>query len=414
MTLVLVQIVAVTLLASFRTGLKTAVWHSMLGFVVYQYAGAELIHPIHRSTIRDVIAFVLAVWLVTLATAAFASVNERELRRRNYDLQGLANLSRRLEETPRAEQICQRLVDAVHDDFLAPRVAIAVGRDTWTLVASVNTGTTNLSPLMDHSVHIAVRERRTVRLGVLRADLDPWLAQLFPRARRLLLVPLLAGNTVNGVLVAEHNPRFGSRVDRRVVTMLERYASQTALALVNSWLLEQISHLAATDMLTGVANRRTLEQNLDRMFALAGRGMRPISLIMVDIDHFKRINDTYGHQVGDRTLQRVAQVLRSSCRSSDLVARYGGEEFVVVLPDTDCEGAAVVAETLRQRIQALEEEPRVTASLGVATFPLHGGTPDQVLAVADAALYQSKESGRNRVTIATVGSEPSTRSPQPL
>jgi len=413
-TLVLVHAVTVTLLASFRTGLKIAVWHSLLAFVVYQYLRAGVLHSPHHSTGAEVGAFVAAVWLVTLATAAFASVNERELRRRNYDLLGLARLSQRLEEALHPADVGRVLVEAVHDDFLAPRAAIVVKSGPGDVIlASVKTTPNPLSPAEDRSIQSVRRERRTWRLGHIDRHRDRWLAASFPGAQRLLLVPMSAGNNVDGVLVAEHNARFGSRVDRRVVAMLERYASQTALALANSWLLEQITLLAATDMLTGVANRRTLEENLDRMFAQASRAAQPISVVMVDIDHFKHINDTFGHQVGDQTLQRVARALQQGCRSSDLVARYGGEEFVVVLPDTDLAGAATAAENLRRRIFGLDAEPRVTVSLGVATFPLHGGSPDHILSAADAALYQSKSAGRNRVTLAGVGSQVLPGSPQP-
>ncbi|HEX2058086.1 MAG TPA: GGDEF domain-containing protein, partial [Actinomycetota bacterium] len=196
-------------------------------------------------------------------------------------------------------------------------------------------------------------------------------------------------------LVVEH---AGSRVERRVVSMLGQFAAHAALALRNSWLLQQVQKLAETDGLTGLANRRTFETTLERELSRSARSGEPVTLVMVDIDHFKALNDKHGHQAGDEVLKLVADVLASACRDFDTAARYGGEEFAVVLPACSSAESLVVAERLRGSIAEIETVTSVTASAGVATFPAHAGDGESLIRAADEALYESKRAGRNRVT----------------
>lgn len=170
---------------------------------------------------------------------------------------------------------------------------------------------------------------------------------------------------------------------------------------------QELHRMVAIDGLTCIANRRHFEQRCEEEWRRATRDETPLSLIMLDIDHFKKYNDTYGHLVGDDCLKRVAEVLAATAaRAGDLAARYGGEEFAVLLPNTDSVGAAVVAEALRSAISALEIEHRgsplaiVTASAGVATiYPCReeSQAPEGLLERADRALYQAKAAGRNNV-----------------
>ena len=168
--------------------------------------------------------------------------------------------------------------------------------------------------------------------------------------------------------------------------------------------------LAALDPLTGVANRRSLIAALDRDMARAQRMREPMALMMVDIDHFKDVNDRYGHPAGDRVLCSVVNVLRQRVRAQDLVGRYGGEEFMVLLPDTGLTGAQQLARALCKAV----EESRcpadgvpgpgiaVTVSIGVFGGRLESGDSwDMLIAAADSALYQAKNNGRNRVEVAT-------------
>ncbi len=167
----------------------------------------------------------------------------------------------------------------------------------------------------------------------------------------------------------------------------------------------ELAKLATHDPLTGVYNRRELEQQLGHELDRAERYDRPLSILWLDLDHFKNINDTLGHRAGDEVLRAICQMLEQNVRKADYVARYGGEEIIVVLPEMDPQGAAEMAERLRQVIAEREiplndgRQARITASIGVASHPLHGSNMDQLLASADAAMYQAKRNGRNRVCV---------------
>lgn len=174
---------------------------------------------------------------------------------------------------------------------------------------------------------------------------------------------------------------------------------------------EELRKLSTTDGLTGLYNRRHLDQTLEKELSRAQRYKENLSVIMIDVDHFKRFNDLYGHEKGDRVLEAVAQAAQHCLRKTDIACRYGGEEFLLILPSTDQEGAAVVAERIREGIEAMiVEEVKVTVSLGVAAFPESAApTPEALVGAADKALYDAKRGGRNQVRQAP----PATISPPP-
>lgn len=164
-----------------------------------------------------------------------------------------------------------------------------------------------------------------------------------------------------------------------------------------------LQELATHDPLTGLYNRRFLDATFRRECARSEREGQPMAIIMLDVDHFKKVNDRYGHAAGDEVLKALAELLHKSSRKSDLVCRYGGEEFVAVMPNMSLEQAVARADAWRRQFEALaiaaaEGQIRATLSAGVAAFPLHGTLPDQLLQRADAMLYQSKREGRNRVS----------------
>ncbi|MDH5681579.1 MAG: GGDEF domain-containing protein [Spirochaetota bacterium] len=172
---------------------------------------------------------------------------------------------------------------------------------------------------------------------------------------------------------------------------------------------EQLKHLSYFDALTEIGNRRSFDQAFETEWRRALRNGSPISLIMIDIDFFKRYNDSYGHQAGDECLKKISKAIHNSLnRPGDIVARYGGEEFVVILSLTDRDGAAVIAENIRAEIEDMKIEHRessvskhVTISLGTATTtPKQESESSELIYQADTALYRAKENGRNQVCVA--------------
>jgi diguanylate cyclase (GGDEF)-like protein len=203
--------------------------------------------------------------------------------------------------------------------------------------------------------------------------------------------------------------RGGAPFTREEEELLEYLAGQAVVSIENASLHETVERQAVTDDLTGLANMRALTSILDRELERSRRFDTPLSLVMLDIDDFKRVNDSYGHQQGDEVLAQVAGVLRELSRDLDAPARYGGEELAVVLPQTDAEGAALLAERMREAVEALQvlrvggsESLRVTASFGVASVPDTAADRDSLIAAADAALYRAKRTGKNRVERALV------------
>jgi two-component system, cell cycle response regulator len=399
--LVYVHLIAVTLLASYRTGLKIALWHSLLFFVVFYAQVSGIVPRLEgadgalqgRPSAFNVVAF----WVVALATTVFSSVNERELRRRKADVEALAGMAARLEPQHQSREVAAELLDSVCSTFGFARGVVAGGQGgQMELLAYHGPGETPVVPACNGGlVRRVVEERRPVLTKALDAESEEWLNRVLPFGRNLVAIPLSADGEPVGALVVEHS---GRRVERRVVSMLGQFAAHAALALRNSWLLQQVQRLAETDGLTGLANRRTFETTLERELSRAARSGEPVTLVMVDVDHFKQLNDEHGHQAGDDVLKLVAEVLASACRDFDTAARYGGEEFAVILPSCSSAESLVVAERLRESIAGIETVTPVTASAGVATFPGHAPDPEGLIKAADEALYESKRGGRNRVT----------------
>lgn len=167
---------------------------------------------------------------------------------------------------------------------------------------------------------------------------------------------------------------------------------------------DQLKVISRVDGLTGLYNRRYWQERFEREFKLTVRNKKPTSVLILDIDHFKKVNDTHGHQAGDKVIQSLAMLIRKATRETDISGRYGGEEFVVLLPDTTTERATIVAERLRLAVERYivkheELELRVTISAGIAEFEHHYERPLSWLEAADQALYKAKESGRNKVIV---------------
>jgi diguanylate cyclase (GGDEF)-like protein len=211
-------------------------------------------------------------------------------------------------------------------------------------------------------------------------------------------VPLIVSGEVIGAVLSNHGEPL-SDTDQRVV---RDTVTQAAPVIGNVRNLAAAQRHAATDGLTGLPNRRALDDTIRRMVAQAGRTGNPLAALMCDLDYFKAINDQYGHGRGDAVLAAAANVLSGSIRGSDFAGRYGGEEFLVLLPDTNAEEAVTIAEKIRAAISSLHvatvDQP-ITTSIGIAVLPQHAVDPESLQRAADLALYNAKSTGRNRVEV---------------
>jgi diguanylate cyclase (GGDEF)-like protein/PAS domain S-box-containing protein len=227
-----------------------------------------------------------------------------------------------------------------------------------------------------------------------------------------LCMPMLAqGNTIGVLHLEFESPRklrqdFSDESLRNAHQQLAlSAASQIALSLASLQLRETLREQSIRDPLTRLFNRRFLEESLERELQLAGRKKQSIAVLFLDLDHFKRFNDTFGHDAGDLVLQSLADLFRNFFRSTDICCRYGGEEFAIIMPESTSQDAAARADALRSEVKSLrlqyqkESLGQLTLSVGVAAFPEHGSTSEELLKIADQCLYESKARGRDVVTL---------------
>jgi diguanylate cyclase (GGDEF)-like protein len=237
-----------------------------------------------------------------------------------------------------------------------------------------------------------------------------------PDRGSVIAVPLMGSGTVVGVLDL-YDRRHADGFDERDLATIRTFASQATVAVDNVLLHEEAQRLSVTDGLTGLWNYRYFTMTVAKEIERSSRFGRPLALLMLDLDHFKKVNDTLGHQRGDAVLVELAARVRAEVRDVDTVARYGGEEVVVVLPETDAAGAAQAAERICDAVRrdAFGEPGQVpvevTVSVGAAVFPAHGGDAADLLRCADEALYEAKRTGRDTWRVATPSTSAATGVP---
>lgn len=243
------------------------------------------------------------------------------------------------------------------------------------------------------------------------------LKDLLPRNQAAACLPLSTVGETFGLLVffccpdprGQTPEKSHPDLTRQKKDLLLSFAQRTAMSLANIKLQQSLKEQSIRDPLTGLYNRRYLEETMDRELARARRAGQPVSVIMADIDHFKKINDVYGHEAGDYVLQMMARTLQRAVRSEDIVCRYGGEEFIVIMPGLALEKALDRAEMILNSVQHLELRQggtmirNITISAGVASYPEHGDSGLELIQAADLALLRAKQEGRNRVRAAGKG-----------
>jgi len=244
-----------------------------------------------------------------------------------------------------------------------------------------------------------MREPITVKNIFKRYDYIP----LNKKSRSVIIVPMIAHRHINGVLTAE-----SEKIDRfkeRDVQMLSVVARSAALALENAELHKKTEELTIIDELTETYNYRYFIHKLQEEKRRAMRYNLPLSLIMIDIDWFKKLNDTYGHEAGNFVLKKLSGIIKQCIRDVDIFARYGGEEFIVILPQTPQKEATIIGERIREQVEKEVFEPnkkvklKITVSVGVSSFPENGKSQEELVSVADQALYRAKGEGRNLVCV---------------
>lgn len=231
------------------------------------------------------------------------------------------------------------------------------------------------------------------------------LAGVLPESRAVLCLPISYGETLLGVLNVES--RDENAFAPQDVLILNTLADLLATALHNSFVFQKLQQQSITDGLTGIKTRRFFYEALSSEWKRASRSGRAFSVVLIDLDKFKEVNDSLGHLEGDLVLARVGRLLEQKCRQSNVVARYGGDEFIILMPETGMEQAQVLAERLRLWVATdpMLEEHHITGSFGVASFPVHGFSMEDLIRVADAGMYTAKHAGGNRVSTADAFAE---------
>lgn len=394
------------LLLSRQIGVRSAVWVSLLLLVSHEMQELGLVPAVdavdgNRLTPGpELAALLIAVWAATLLTASASAINERVLLRERLEQHIHASFGQAAEAARAPAETARVLAEHVMRTGVISQVLVVDLREEPVALAHVG-GDARERPELDDpdgSLLATVRATRsTQNIRTLDPELDASVVAAFGTAENVSAVPMIAGDALVGAVVIVHGNAASRGVQRRTIDGYQRLAGHGALALANAWSAEALDRQARTDSLTGVANRRTFDEQFNKELERARRERSPVSLVLCDVDHFKRFNDTHGHQLGDEVLAEVAGTLQRERRPYDMVARYGGEEFVVILSQTDFDGALRVAERLRRAVEAAGEEYGVTASFGVASSEDGVVSREDLISTADACLYAAKENGRNRV-----------------
>jgi diguanylate cyclase (GGDEF)-like protein len=352
-------------------------------------------------------------WLPRFATQIGSLIQLFDLRR-NYgrhmrQSQALLDAVQRLHGHRTAEKLASALCDTARDVTSAP----VAGLVRWNASEGVGvvqavSASADVEPGFHVTADSLIGRACTEKLPLVLEDAESETSSHCPfgglprTVGSLAIVPVLSGDQVIGALIVEgQDPGDVTQHEARNIGLLAAVARGP---LEIGWEIEEVSRRARTDSLTGLSNRRHFDEQLVRVVAETDRFGGTCSLILVDLDHFKAVNDEHGHEAGDNVLKHVAQVLADGVRTVDVCARYGGEEIGILLPQTSQQGAVELAERLRLMLEARPapsgaERIPVTASFGVATYPAPVPYGDWLLLAADKALYEAKGAGRNCVKV---------------
>jgi diguanylate cyclase (GGDEF)-like protein len=326
-----------------------------------------------------------------------------EEQRRSKHLAFLNSVSKTAISSEDSEQMMLEIVGHIQKNFRFDHIGIGIfdyTRKEIEIRAEAGVSANTLGKRIPLGTGILGRVARTGESALLQSTGSTQLQGVLPDARAVLCLPITYGETLLGVLNIES--REENALAPEDVLIMNTLADLLATALHNSFVFQKLQQQSITDGLTGVKTRRFLWEALSSEWKRASRSGRPFSVVLMDLDKFKDVNDTLGHLEGDLVLARVGRLLEQKCRQSNVVARYGGDEFIILMPETGVEQARTLAERLRQWLSTdpMLQDHMITGSFGVASFPLHGFTAEEIIRVADAGMYISKHAGGDRVSTA--------------
>lgn len=324
-----------------------------------------------------------------------------EEQRRARHLAFLNNISKMAISSEDAERMMTNIVAEIQKNFNYDHIGIGImDYATKDIEIKAEAGTTSLALGRRIAVGTGVlgKVARTGVSALVQNAGAGQLAGVLPESRAVLCLPISYGDTLLGVLNVES--RAENAFAPQDVLIMNTLADLLATALHNSFVFQKLQQQSITDGLTGIKTRRFFWEALSSEWKRASRSGRPFSVVLIDLDKFKQVNDSLGHLEGDLVLARVGRLLEQKCRQSNVVARYGGDEFIILMPETGIEQAQVLAERLRLWLatDAMLEEHHITGSFGVASFPVHAFAIEDLIRVADEGMYQSKHAGGNLVS----------------
>jgi diguanylate cyclase (GGDEF)-like protein len=323
--------------------------------------------------------------------------------RRSRQLGFLNSISKTAISSEDAEQMLADIVAEIQKNFRFDHIGIGIlDYVTKEIEIKAEAGTTAQAkgkrvPL---GVGIVGRVARTNERSLVQNAGEGHALGVLPESRSVLCIPIAYGESLLGVLNVES--REENAFSSQDVLIMSTLADLLATALHNAFVFQKLQQQSITDGLTGIKTRRFFWEALSSEWKRASRSGRPFSVVLVDLDKFKEVNDTFGHLEGDLVLARVGRLLEQRCRQSNVVARYGGDEFIILMPETGVEQAQALAERLRLWLaqDAMLAEHHITGSFGVASFPAHGFSAEDIIRVADAGMYAAKHAGGDRVSMA--------------
>ena len=326
-----------------------------------------------------------------------------EEQRRSRQLAFLNNISRTAISSDDHVHMLGQIGGEIHKNFAFDHIGIGLldyGTKEIEIMAEAGATADTKGKRVPLGVGILGRVARTGERALVQNGLEGQMGAILPASRSVLCIPITYGETLLGALNIES--RNESAFSPQDVLILNTLADLLATALHNVFVFQKLQQQSITDGLTGIKTRRFFWEALSAEWKRASRSGRPFSVVLIDLDKFKEVNDTMGHFEGDLVLARVGRLLEQKSRQSNVVARYGGDEFIILMPETDAEQAQVLAERLRLWITSdpMLSEHNITGSFGVASFPTHGFSIEDIIRVADAGMYVSKRSGGNRVSAA--------------